>query len=224
MKHMELHIIQSVPVACLNRDDLNSPKTAIFGGVQRARVSSQSWKRAIREMAKEISAEDNVEFFNGDRTRRMVYTLNKRLVERKLPEKSSILLAEQVAGIIETLDTKVDSAGFKKIKTVMFFSPSEYDAIADALANSDDVRSSIDLLEKSITDGNDAEKEKALKAMGKVLNKASLAKAIKSAQLKDAADIVLFGRMVANDPSLKVDGASMFSHILSTHKSDTRFN
>ena len=30
MKHLELHIIQSVPVACLNRDDLNSPKTAIF--------------------------------------------------------------------------------------------------------------------------------------------------------------------------------------------------
>ena len=49
MKHLELHIIQSVPVACLNRDDLNSPKTAVFGGVQRARVSSQSWKRAIRE-------------------------------------------------------------------------------------------------------------------------------------------------------------------------------
>ena len=54
MKHLELHIIQSVPVACLNRDDLNSPKTAVFGGVQRARVSSQSWKRAIREMAKGI--------------------------------------------------------------------------------------------------------------------------------------------------------------------------
>ena len=54
MKHLELHVIQSVPVACLNRDDLNSPKTAIFGGVQRARVSSQSWKRAIREMAKEM--------------------------------------------------------------------------------------------------------------------------------------------------------------------------
>jgi len=32
MRHLELHIIQSVPVACLNRDDLNSPKTAIFGG------------------------------------------------------------------------------------------------------------------------------------------------------------------------------------------------
>ena len=75
MRHLELHIIQSVPVACLNRDDLNSPKTAIFGGVQRARVSSQSWKRAIREMAKEIAKSENSNLFNGDRTRRMVYAL-----------------------------------------------------------------------------------------------------------------------------------------------------
>ena len=33
MRHLELHILQSVPVACLNRDDLGSPKTAVFGGV-----------------------------------------------------------------------------------------------------------------------------------------------------------------------------------------------
>ena len=36
----------------------------------------------------------------------------------------------------------------------------------------------------------------------------------------DAADIALFGRMVANDPNLNVDGAAMFSHALSTHKTD----
>lgn len=35
----------------------------------------------------------------------------------------------------------------------------------------------------------------------------------------DAADIALFGRMVANDASLNVEGAAMFSHALSTHKS-----
>jgi len=30
MKHLELHILQSVPVTCLNRDDLGSPKTAFL--------------------------------------------------------------------------------------------------------------------------------------------------------------------------------------------------
>ena len=224
MKHLELHIIQSVPVACLNRDDLNSPKTAVFGGVQRARVSSQSWKRAIREMAKEIATEENSNLFNGDRTRRMVYTLNKRLVERGITENASVLIAERVADIVETLDKKVDSEGYKKIKTVMFFSKAEYDAIADVISTSDDVKNSVEALEKAATKGNEKDKEKALKAMGKVLEKGAIAKAIKSAQLKDAADIALFGRMVANDPSLKVDGASMFSHILSTHKADNEID
>jgi CRISPR system Cascade subunit CasC len=67
MKHLELHILQSFPVSCLNRDDLNSPKTAIFGGVQRARVSSQAWKRAIRELARE-----SLPSMAGQRTRLVV--------------------------------------------------------------------------------------------------------------------------------------------------------
>lgn len=224
MKHLELHIIQSVPVACLNRDDLNSPKTAIFGGVQRARVSSQSWKRAIRELAKEIAAEEKSDLFNGDRTRRMVYTLSIRLIEKGISPHAATAIAEKVADIVETLDSKVDSAGYKKIKTVMFFSRSEYDAIADAIASSEDVINSVADLEKAIIEENDKNQEKALKSMGKVLEKGSIAKAIKSAQLKDAADIALFGRMVANDHSLKVDGATMFAHILSTHKADNEID
>ena len=43
-------------------------------------------------------------------------------------------------------------------------------------------------------------------------------KAMGSGLLKDAADISLFGRMVANDHSLTPEGAAMFGHALSTHK------
>jgi CRISPR system Cascade subunit CasC len=60
--------------------------------------------------------------------------------------------------------------------------------------------------------------------MAKTLEKGAVAKAIKSAQLKDGADIALFGRMVANDPSLKVEAASMFSHALSVHKVDNEID
>lgn len=42
---IEFHILQSFPVTCLNRDDVGAPKSAIVGGVSRARVSSQCWKR-----------------------------------------------------------------------------------------------------------------------------------------------------------------------------------
>jgi len=45
---IEFHILQSFPVSCLNRDDVGAPKTAMVGGVNRARVSSQCWKRQVR--------------------------------------------------------------------------------------------------------------------------------------------------------------------------------
>ncbi|HFB39517.1 MAG TPA: type I-E CRISPR-associated protein Cas7/Cse4/CasC, partial [Oceanithermus sp.] len=45
---IEIHVLQNVAPANLNRDDTNSPKDAIFGGYRRARLSSQSQKRAVR--------------------------------------------------------------------------------------------------------------------------------------------------------------------------------
>jgi len=244
MKHLELHIIQSVPVACLNRDDLNSPKTAVFGGVQRARVSSQSWKRAIREMAKEMDSS----LFKGNRSRRMVYELTTKLESKGVAKDIAVIIAEQVAGIVETLDSKKDTDGFKKIKTLMFFSDAEYDAIANAIT--DDVKKYAETVANSSNavethkenmnkiDSNKDEQEKAekklenlekefeknKKALLKIFNDKSIRAAIKSAQLKDAADIALFGRMVANDHSLTVEAASMFSHALSTHKADNEID
>ena len=46
--YLEIHALQTVPPSNMNRDDAGTPKTALYGGVTRARVSSQSWKRAIR--------------------------------------------------------------------------------------------------------------------------------------------------------------------------------
>jgi len=45
---IELHAIQSFAPSNLNRDDTGNPKEALFGGVRRARISSQSAKRAMR--------------------------------------------------------------------------------------------------------------------------------------------------------------------------------
>jgi CRISPR system Cascade subunit CasC len=45
---IELHVIQNFAPSNLNRDDTNNPKDCEFGGVRRARISSQCVKRAIR--------------------------------------------------------------------------------------------------------------------------------------------------------------------------------
>lgn len=65
---VDIHVIQSLPPSCVNRDDTGSPKTAVYGGVRRSRVSSQAWKRAMREMFREYFSEDEL----GERTKKIV--------------------------------------------------------------------------------------------------------------------------------------------------------
>lgn len=45
---VNFHVLISHSPSCLNRDDMNMQKTAVFGGRTRVRTSSQSLKRAIR--------------------------------------------------------------------------------------------------------------------------------------------------------------------------------
>lgn len=45
---VNFHVLISHSPACLNRDDMNMQKSAVFGGVRRVRISSQSLKRAMR--------------------------------------------------------------------------------------------------------------------------------------------------------------------------------
>lgn len=178
MRHLELHILQSVPVACLNRDDFGSPKTALFGNVQRARVSSQCWKRAVRELMQEEAPA----LFGGQRTRLILDPLCRILHEQHgLAEEEARKKAEELGAAVSKLDTPP-----VRVKTLFFTSPLELEALAAAY----------------VATGN---AKKAVKELAKH-------------PLKDAADIALFGRMVASDHSLTLEGAAMFSHALSTHK------
>ena len=47
--YVDFHILQTVPPSCINRDDTGSPKTAVYGGVLRARVSSQRNRPCVRD-------------------------------------------------------------------------------------------------------------------------------------------------------------------------------
>lgn len=46
---INFHILISHSPSCLNRDDMNMQKNAVFGGKRRIRISSQSLKRAMRK-------------------------------------------------------------------------------------------------------------------------------------------------------------------------------
>ena len=71
---IEIHMIQNHSPANLNRDDLGAPKTCLFGGVTRARISSQCLKRSIRRSEEFAAA---LEKDGGVRTRRLVEEIAK---------------------------------------------------------------------------------------------------------------------------------------------------
>jgi CRISPR system Cascade subunit CasC len=180
MKLIELHILQSFPVSCLNRDDVGSPKSAVFGGITRARLSSQSLKRAVRLLARSESPD-----FQGIRSRFLLEPFTKALLAAGLDETSA---AEKAKLICEAF-SKVDAKKPDQVTTAVYLSPGEIQQIAAAVATGDEPK-----------------------------------KAIKKVDRLDAADIALFGRMVANDATLNVEGAAMFSHALSTHSASNEID
>ncbi len=200
MDLIELHILQSFPVTCLNRDDVGAPKTAFFGGCPRARVSSQSWKRAIRLAAKQSQ---NGEFFQGQRTRYVVKYLEQAFGEKGLNESEAAELAQLIT---KAIVKKLDDPEKGNVKTLLFFSPAELAAVVDAILAQD--------YKKALKEKPKTKKGKKKSTLNTMASKAAKQLA---AKVKDAADIAIFGRMVADDHSLMVEGAGMFSHALSTH-------
>ncbi len=179
--YVDFHVLQTVPPSCVNRDDTGSPKTAVYGGVTRARVSSQAWKHAIRQMFKEelLDKEDV-----GSRTKKVLLLVADK-IKQIAPEKDAQALAKKA----------LEFAGLKVIKDsdidVLFFLSQKQ---AEGLA-------------KLVVEDCDDKKEykNAIRELPSV-------------------DMALFGRMVANDPSLNYDAAAQVAHSISTHRVQNEYD
>lgn len=112
---VDIHVIQSLPPSCVNRDDTGSPKTAVYGGVRRARVSSQSWKHAMREMFKEYFSESEL----SERTKKIVEKVAEQIgLLGNLGEKDAMTKAEKIinqAGV-STKDSEAKALFFMSSK------------------------------------------------------------------------------------------------------------
>lgn len=185
---IELHLLQNFPPSCLNRDDTNTPKTCEFGGVTRARVSSQCWKRAIREHFKENAPERL-----GTRSKRLKSELMERLVEKG--KGTAETLGPPVEKFITTFYAGMDKKRPNETNVLVFYSPAELDTMIEILAEPG-------ILEEL---GKEAP---ALKA-------GEIRKRLQGAAL--STDVALFARMLADSPDLNVDAACQVAHALSTH-------
>ncbi len=111
-KHrIEFHILQSFPVTCLNRDDVGAPKSAIVGGVARARVSSQCWKRQVRLALHDMGVK------LGIRTKQVADLLEGACVRIGAEQSAAEACAAKIA------ESLIDD-------TLLFISESEADALA----------------------------------------------------------------------------------------------
>lgn len=180
---LDISVLQSVPPSNINRDDTGSPKTAQYGGVARSRVSSQSWKKAIRLYFNEKGDLKNV----GTRSLDIVQYLADEIVELApdMTPEAAVDLAELTLNKANIKTTKD-----QKMRALFFM-------------------------------GSVQVKELAKAAVAGIEDKKELQAMIKA---NPAIDIALFGRMVADDPSLNEDASAQIAHAISTHAVQTEFD
>ena len=202
---VEIHLIQNFAPANLNRDDTGSPKDCEFGGHRRARVSSQCWKRSVREYFSQESLLPESQL--GVRTKRLAGTIASKLVE--MDSSRSEEQASTVAALaVEALGTKLD-AKFKEDKrtSVLLF-----------LGN-DQVGSLTKLCDEhwqSLAEASAKKKAEVSKEVAKQFRDA-----LKGSR---AVDLALFGRMIAEDADKNVDAACQVAHAISTHRVAPEFD
>jgi len=184
---IQLHALVSYPPSNLNRDDLGRPKTAIMGGANRLRISSQSLKRAWRtsELFESALAEHK-----GIRTKRIGIEIKNDLLAQGVEEKNAFEWAALMAACFGKVKTKKDKDGSEplEIEQLAHIAPEEQQLIDN-------------LITKLATEKR-APEESELTLLRKK---------------PKAVDIALFGRMLASSPAYNVEAAAQVAHAITVH-------
>ena len=201
---VDIHVVQTVPPSNINRDDTGSPKTALYGGSTRARVSSQAWKRATRKAFEGLLAPSEL----GVRTKRVVELIAHEIAEAapELKEKS-LELGEK---LLSTAGIKVEKPRAK---------PKKDKEAEDEAEENAQVAYLLFLSSRQIT--NLAALAIESERTGEAFDKAAVKKVADS---EHSVDLALFGRMVADAADLNVDAAAQVAHAISVHAVDNDFD
>jgi CRISPR system Cascade subunit CasC len=225
---IEMHALRSFPPSNLNRDDLGTPKTAVFGGARRLRISSQCLKRTWRmsEHFRGSFAEEEL----GIRTDRLPVEVLKALGDtfdkaagegliallaslgkKKAKERSAEEGDEDESTSPEAKATDPGEVEGPRTVHLLFLSRQEIEAVAGF------AREKADALAKVFT-----KKKIDNKAVEKL--RAELQAHLESHTSKNAVDVGLFGRFVTSDEFDTVDGALQVAHALGTQKVEIEYD
>lgn len=192
---LDIHAIQVLPPSNVNRDDTGSPKTARYGGVVRARVSSQSWKKVMRD----YFCENGQNFQMGIRTNKILNHIIKKILDNGYCDKDEA--REKAIRVLENAGYKYNSQD-DKLEALYFFSNSQIEKLAEATT-----------IEKFLQKVSGTAQKKMYKELASFLKEEVL-----------EIDIALFGRMLANNPELNEDASSQVAHAISTHEVQTEYD
>ncbi|MGQ0841640.1 type I-E CRISPR-associated protein Cas7/Cse4/CasC [Actinokineospora sp.] len=187
---VDIHVIQTVPPSNLNRDDTGSPKSAVYGGTRRSRVSSQAWKRATRDAFDTLL--DRTEL--GVRTKRVVELIGDEITRQ------DAALKEQSPALAKAV---LEAAGIK-IKAARKAEAPEESGYLLFLSH----RQAANLAELAVRAAHEAGDDKVQIDKGEARARADRDHSV---------DVSLFGRMVADVTDLNVEAAAQVAHALSVH-------
>ena len=193
-RFIDIHVLQYLPISCVNRDDAGMPKTISISGVRRARWSSQSQKRLVRNRMRELLPADDLSV----RTRLLPQMVLEALIEKGMDpaearkaaaEKVQFPLLKKTKGEGAEAAAEDDTSDLAT-KVLLPVPGGAADRIAEGILSG----------EKGFDDK--AEDKDKTKAINEKLRQVSL-------------DTTLFGRFIAS-LELRTDGAVSVAHAVGT--------
>jgi CRISPR system Cascade subunit CasC len=201
---LEIHILQSFPPANLNRDENGMPKSTVFGGRPRARISSQCQKRAVRLFYQENSVLKPEHF--AQRSRAWMPELKGLLTLQNIPETQAEIMAKLA---LEVLGAKFEGDKIES-KTILFLGRTEIEAVANILIKN------WEAIAPGLTGDKPALPVKDPN-IPKVIEKLL-------AEKNKPGDVALFGRMMASLPTVNVDASVQMAHAISVNTLQQEFD
>lgn len=193
---VNFHILISHSPSCLNRDDMNMQKSAIFGGKRRVRISSQSLKRTMRKSP----------------------YYEEHLGEASIRTKH---LSDLKDRFIERLSARFDTDTINKTLALLAVNENDMKAEIPVEGNAvapwalEEMAWFCDQVKKGLGQGLDEKGlAKAMKSQTETMRQA----------LEKGVDIALSGRMATSGLMSelgKIDGALAVAHVITTHNVDT---
>ena len=249
---LEIHALQSTPPCNMNRDQNGSPKTAFFGGMERLRVSSQCWKRAMRQYYKDTLPEHHKTYRDRAWGKELAKRLKKAAFDSDLNlEDDDLSVVLPVAWmLLSALKVKPNKGNYEEgiADALLFLGEMEISTMVELAKpckdllikvaqnppkNDDDVLYQLPGTIKKGLSGtyksNPLEKliEKSefdeLKKLSGDIQKILYDK--KEERIKAVpGDVALFGRMMASLPIGSVDASATVAHAISTNSIKREFD